>query len=129
MAGTLLAMALADRIFHELAPHWPAMFWHFLLDIIAAIALVGIGVFANRAYTLWIGSLQIIALSAHLVRFVAREEMLTLPFTILYILPSYFQIGLLVWGTHRHAQRVSRFGQYKSWKSFSNRLPASERHR
>ena len=120
VAATLLAMALADRIYHGLAPHASAVLWHFLLDFAASLALVGVGLFANRIYTLWIGSFQIIALSAHLVRFVATEEQWTLAFTILYILPSYFQIGLLLLGTHLHARRVRRFGQYRSWKSFSH---------
>jgi hypothetical protein len=126
VAITLFTMALADRIYHELAPHAPAILWHFLLDMAASIALVGVGLFANRVYTLWIGSFQIIALSAHVVRFVASEEQLTLAFSILYILPSYFQIGLLLWGTHLHASRVRRFGQYRSWKSCSNPSRASE---
>jgi hypothetical protein len=120
VAVTLVAMALADRIYHELAPHASAVLWHFLLDFAASIALVGVGLFANRIYTLWIGSFQIIALSAHLVRFVATGEQLTLAFTILYILPSYFQIGLLLLGTHLHARRVRRSGPYRSWKSFSH---------
>ena len=120
VAATLVAMALANRLYLELAPQIPAAFWHFLLDASACFVLVGIGLFANRIYTLWIGSFQIIALSAHLVRFTTREELLTLPFAILYILPSYFQIGLLLWGTHRHARRTRRFGPYKSWKSSLN---------
>jgi hypothetical protein len=126
VAVTLFSMALADRIYHELAPHAPAVAWHFVLELAASVALVGIGLFANRVYTLWIGSFQIIALSAHVVMFVAREEQLALAFTILYILPSYFQIGLLLWGTHLHARRVRLFGQYRSWKSCSDPSRANE---
>jgi len=127
VAGTLLGMALTDRIYHELDPQSAAILWHFLLDGAACIALVGIGLFANRTYTLWIGSFQIIALSAHLVRFMTDGEVLHLPFTIMYILPSYFQVGLLLWGTHLHAQRVRRSGQYRSWRNSSHRSRANER--
>ena len=126
VAVTLLGMALTDRIYHELYPHSLAIFWHFALEAMVTIMLVSIGLFANRTYTLWIGSFQIIALSAHLVRFVAGAEVLTLPFMVMYILPSYFQIGLLLWGTHLHARRVRRFGTYRSWKSCSHRSPANE---
>lgn len=126
VASTLLTMALADRIYHGIAPQSPAILWHFLLDASASIALVGIALFANRTYTLWIGSFQLIALSAHLVRFVTQEA-LTLPFAILYILPSYFQIGLLFWGTYLHARRERRFGPYRSWKSSSLPSPGSGR--
>jgi len=127
VAGTLVAMALIDRVYHVLAPHAPVLLWHFALDAMAAIALLAIGLFANRIYTLWIGSLQILALSAHLVSYFTREAGLTLPFTIMYILPSYFQIALLLWGTHLHARRVRRFGQYRSWKSYSRPSSARER--
>lgn len=125
VAVTLLTMALADRLYHALLPEASTITWHFSLDALACAALVGIGLFANRTYTLWIGSFQIIALSAHLVRSLAGEQMVTLPFAILYILPSYFQIGLLLWGTHQHAARLRRFGPYRSWRSFSNPSPAT----
>jgi hypothetical protein len=129
VAATFLAMAVAEVTYHGLYPQSPAIVWHFFLDAAAAFAFVWIGLFANRTYTLWIGSFQIIALSAHVVRFLAVGEMLTLPFTILYILPSYFQIGLFLWGTHRHTRRVRRFGPYRSWKSFSHPSWANARLR
>ena len=119
VAVTLLGMALLDRVYHELYPHSLAILWHFSLEVLVTIMLVGIGLFANRTYTLWIGSFQIIALSAHLVRFVAGDEVLTLAFQVMYILPSYFQIALLFLGTHQHARRVHRYGPYRSWKSSS----------
>lgn len=120
VAWTFLGMAIANVLLIVLFAHPRPLFLYFLLDAVAAIAFVGIGLFANRVYTLWIGSFQIIALSAHLIRLLAGTEDLTLPFAILYILPSYFQIGLFLWGTHCHARRVNRFGPYRSWRNFSD---------
>ncbi len=120
LAWTFLALATGSHLFPALSAQPPPLLWYFLLDAAVAVAFVGIGLFANRNYTLWIGSFQIIALSAHLVRYLAGAEGLTLPFAILYILPSYFQIGLFLWGTHLHARRVERFGPYRSWRSSSD---------
>ncbi len=90
--------------------------FHAVLDGLVAIALVIIALYANRIYPLCLAGLQLIALSAHLVREMI-DAMSPVAYAILFILPSYFQLMALAMGLWAHRQRLRRYGPYKDWRT------------
>ncbi|QUL37802.1 hypothetical protein [Erythrobacter sp. JK5] len=85
------------------------------IDIVAAIAFTVIAVNANRNYTLWIAGFQLVAMSAHGVRFVT-EAVTPLAHAVMVIGPSYFQLALMAVGLFRHVSRSKRYGEYRDWR-------------
>lgn len=86
-----------------------------VIDGLAAVLLVIIGLQANRLYTLWIAAFQLVAAASHL----AREFTLTmtpLAYLILSIGPSYFQMILLLGGLVYHVRRKRVWGDYRDWR-------------
>jgi len=121
IATGLLAMIILDIIYHavfgvalNLAE---ADIGHVIIDTLVAIAFVAIAITANRIYPLWIAALQLVALSAHLVREVANQ-ISPIAYAILYILPSYFQIVALSLGLYLHIRRRKKLGNYRAWRRF-----------
>ncbi len=90
-----------------------------LIDLVVCVILIGVGLKANRMYTLWIAAFQIIALNAHIVREIA-PGISPLAYAIMFIAPSHFQLLILAGGIWCHARRERRYGPYRSW-----RLPAA----
>ena len=90
--------------------------FHASLDLIAAIGFVGVALYANRFYTLWIASFQLIAFSAHLARLVA-DEISPIAYAFLVIAPSWFQIIIMLTGLVAHVQRKKSYGEYRDWRN------------
>lgn len=95
-------------------------------DVGMTIVFVLIAVFANRMYTLWIAGFQIVALQAHLARFMT-DEISPIAYAIMVIAPIYLQIIALAIGTWLHTRRVRRYGNYRSWRISSFRWPEKMR--
>lgn len=83
-------------------------------DAALAAVLVTIAVRANRYWTIWAASLQTVALTGHLAKFVI-PEILAPAYAITLIAWSYAAIPVLALATLRHQQRVSTFGRDPDW--------------
>jgi len=120
----LLYLEFADHAYHAIfGPGIELLrmdLGHATIDATTLVAMLLIGVSANRMYTLWIGALQIIAVQAHLARDLA-SGMSPIAYAIMFIAPSYFQIALLAGGIWRHRRRLQKYGTYRSWRNSSNR--------
>lgn len=94
------------------------------VDIVAAIAFIVIALNANRNYTLWIAGFQLVAMSAHGVRYVT-DAVTPLAHAVMVIGPSYFQLVLMAVGLIRHVKRRRRFGDYRDWRMVRPELDLS----
>jgi hypothetical protein len=121
-ALVLAAMLLGDIAYHMIFGPGVNLLTidlgHATIDLAALVALTTIAVAANRNYTLWIGALQIVAVLAHVARNL-DGTISPLVYAIMYIAPSYFQIGLLGAGLIRHRRRSQTHGTYRSWRTSS----------
>lgn len=84
-------------------------------DSLAAGAFMVIALNANRNYPMWIAALQLVAMSAHVVRSFV-DAVSPMAYAILAVGPSYCQLALLLGGFVRHRLRSRRFGRYRDWR-------------
>lgn len=116
----LLYLLLADVTYHAvLGPGVELLridVGHAVIDSTAALVMIVVALASNRMYTLWIGALQIIAVQAHIARDL-EAGISPLAYSIMYVAPSYLQIGLLAGGIWAHRRRLRRFGTYRSWRT------------
>lgn len=110
--------ALYHAMFQSTARLYEVELGHLMIDLVTAIALIFIALQANRMYTLWIGSFQLVALQAHLIRELVSEVSPIAYFTM-QTLPSYFQILVLAIGLCLHHRRQLQYGRYRDWRNFS----------
>ena len=88
-------------------------------DLIAGVAWIVIALYANRNYTLWIAGLQILAICAHLARFMS-DQVAPLTYLVMIVAPGWLQLSLLATGLVRHINRKRIYGPYRDWRtSFS----------
>lgn len=116
---TMLGMFVLDRIYHAIFGMSDTFatvhVWHFALDFVAFATFVGIALFANRAYPMWLAALQLVSVLAHLVRgFV--EPVSPIAYYVMGVVPSYMQIVVLALGLWAHRRRFTRFGEYRDWR-------------
>ena len=87
-----------------------------IVDLCLAAALIAVSLYANRYWTMWAASLQIVAIFAHFA-------MLILPgvvsgaYAVTLLIWSYASLPLLLAATYRHQIRISFFGIDKNWSS------------
>ena len=106
------ASALSAQFDHEL---YHALNWGIVaIDFALAVALGALALHANRYWTLWATSIQIVAISAHLAKLLVPEIAAT-AYEITLLVWSYAVIPLLVIATFRHHQRIQRSGPELSW--------------
>jgi len=84
-------------------------------DSTALICWVGIALYANRNYTLWIAAMQVLAMTAHLARGLV-EAISPVAYVLMVAVPGWFQLLLLAAGLGRHIARKRRFGAYRDWR-------------
>ncbi|WP_243991629.1 hypothetical protein [Novosphingobium album (ex Hu et al. 2023)] len=123
LAGSFAAEALAHPFYHWFAHG--SVFWHHLdlghlaIDCTFFAIFFPVALQANRVYTLWIGSAQIIAMSAHVYRF-SLTEINRMAYDMMAVSPSYIQLTALGLGLAFHMSRQKKLGSYPSWRnSFS----------
>ena len=108
VAATMIAMVVADRIYHlSVGPYGNVAItnaWHFLLDIVAFLALFAIAMKVDRLWTLLATSAQLISVMSHVLRYMSIQ-MDELVYAIMYRVPFYLLIALLALGTWRHQRR------------------------
>lgn len=118
---TMLAMVVADRIYHAFDGPVPAYervdLWHMSLDVGALVSLVLLAVWANRLYPLVVAALQIISTLTHLARGSLQDGFTPLAYAILNVAPSYFQLLACAVGLALHVRRRARIGPYPDWRT------------
>ncbi|MEP0390976.1 hypothetical protein [Erythrobacter sp.] len=88
------------------------------LDVLAGAVFVGIALYANRNYTMWIAAMQVLAVMAHLARGVA-DLIAPIAYAIMFIVPGWLQLFLLGAGLMRHILRKRKHGPYRDWRTVS----------
>jgi hypothetical protein len=131
IAGTvLLAMPFAEVAYHLLLGPQTTLshtdVGHAIMQVVVAIPFLGLALFANRRYPLWLVSFQLIAVLSHLVRGLLPPEG-GVAYLIMTVGPSYGMIAALAVGLVSHIFRTRRFGPYRSWRTSSLRSSASGR--
>jgi hypothetical protein len=94
----------------------------FLVDAILAALLVILALHANRYWTIWAASLQIVSLSAHVADFVV-PEIAAPAYALTLIVWSYLALPILLVGTTRHQKRKTHYGDDPSWSNLANSTP------
>ena len=122
LAGILIGLGVIDHIYHALTGNGFRIsgmdVGHAVIDGIALVCATVVAIQANRTYTLWFASFQLIAFLSHL----GRELVIgagQIVYVVMIIAPSYFQIVLLGLGTLMHIRRKRRIGKYRSWRNSS----------
>ena len=93
-------------------------------DVVAGICWIGIALYANRNYTMWIAAMQVLAISAHVARGLA-EAISPIGYVIMVVAPGWFQLFFLAGGLILHIRRKRRLGPYRDWRII--RSPAERR--
>lgn len=86
-----------------------------LVDIIAGVLWVGIALYANHNYTLWIAGLQLLVVCAHLARGLS-DLISPLAYVVMLVGPGWVQLILLAIGLFRHMRRKRIYGPYRDWR-------------
>jgi hypothetical protein len=118
-AMVMLALLGVDRLFHlvlwQVQGQAATAFGHFSIDLAALAAFTLLALRANRLYPMGLAALQLIAVTAHLVRAISpaipgRAN------AIMMVAPSYLELLVLIGGILLHMRRESRTGPYRSWR-------------
>ncbi len=91
------------------------------MDILAGVCWIGIALYANRNYPLWIAGMQVLAMTAHLARGLA-ETISPVAYITMVVAPGWFQLFFLAIGLSRHVLRKKKYGSYRDWR-VTNRQP------
>lgn len=97
-------------------------------DVVAGIGFIGIALYANRNYPLWIAAMQVLAIMAHLVRGLS-DIISPIAYLTMVIAPGWLQLAFLAIGLGRHIQRKRRYGAYRDWRIVRNPVGAAAGHR
>lgn len=121
-AGTYLAMWLTDRLYHRVFDKVEVLggadIGHIVIDALSALSLVCVALYANRNYTLWLASMQLVALLSHFLRIISTGIDPT-AYALLMASPMYLAVLIFAGGMIRHLLRQQRHGPYRSWRGFS----------
>lgn len=126
-AGIYLAMWSVDRLYHmmfgTIVMLGGADIGHIAIDAFSAFGLVCVALYANRNYTLWLASMQLVALLSHFLRIISPGIDPT-AYALLMASPMYLAVMVFAIGIIRHMLRQQRHGPYRSWRDFSHRTAA-----
>jgi len=84
------------------------------IDFALAVSLGALALQANRYWTIWATSIQIVAIIAHLVKLLVPEIAAT-AYEITLLVWSYASIPVLAIATYRHRARVRLNGEEPNW--------------
>lgn len=110
----LLQQPMASRFF---TVEWGAL----LVDLTLLGVLVGVALYSDRFWPLWLAAFQALGTGGHMVRGL-DHGISPLAYAILLASWSYPMIVLLVIGTMRHAERCRRRGDDRDWSGAPSRL-------
>ena len=84
-------------------------------DVLAGLLWIGIALYANRIYTLWIAAFQIWAIMAHVARGIV-EGISPIGYATMFILPGWFELIIMAIGLSCHIRRKRKYGPYRDWR-------------
>ena len=84
------------------------------IDFALAVSLGALALQANRYWTIWATSIQIVAVFAHLAKLLV-PEIAAMAYAITLLVWSYASIPVLMIATYRHRDRVRQNGSELSW--------------
>jgi hypothetical protein len=89
-----------------------------ITDFVMLVILVMVALFAERYWTIWMSSFQLVQVISHLPELLI-PELLPQVHLLIISLWVYPMLLILVIGTWRHAQRTKTYGIDRSWSDFS----------
>tara|TARA_R110002124_G_scaffold88913_1_gene227769 strand:+ start:442 stop:900 length:459 start_codon:yes stop_codon:yes gene_type:complete len=90
----------------------------FIVDLAILSAFVMLALHAERYWTIWICSMQVIQVLSH-IPIMIIPELLPQAYFVIAAFWVYPMLIVLTAGTYRHQQRLRQFGVDKSWSDFS----------
>jgi hypothetical protein len=115
--AAFIASALSAQFGSEL---YRSINWGIVaVDVTLAVSLGALALHANRYWTLWASSIQIVAILAHLAKMMVPEIAAT-AYEITLLVWSYAAIPLLLIATFRHRQRMQKNGEDPEWSQPAN---------
>lgn len=125
-AAALAFVTFVDPLYHLLAGrdtiYGSVDVGHLLIDLGLAATFLGVALWANRIYPLWLASFQLVSVISHFAREVT-DIFPKLAYGIMSYGPYYIILTILAAGIWRHRTRVRRHGLYRSWRVSSSPLP------
>lgn len=94
------------------------------MDLLAGAIFVAVALYANRNYPLWIAGMQLMAITAHMARGFS-EIISPIAYTVLVVVPGWFQLVFLAIGLFRHIRREQLYGRYRDWRVVGGRPPTN----
>ncbi|WP_164088949.1 hypothetical protein [Sphingorhabdus sp. YGSMI21] len=88
-------------------------------DMAMLAAFIGLALYAERYWTLWLCSMQVIQVLSHIPLMII-PELLPQAYYVIVAFWAYPMLIVLAMGTYRHQQRLRRYGVDRSWSDFSN---------
>jgi len=89
-----------------------------ITDLAMLSAFVVLALKAERYWTLWICSMQVIQVLSH-IPMIVIPELLPQAYFVIAAIWAYPMLIVLAIGTYRHQQRLQRYGVDRSWSDFS----------
>ena len=123
-AAIYLGMWLGDRLYHLVSNGIVVLggadLGHIAIDAVTAGGLIGVALYANRNYPLWLASMQLVSLLSHFLRIISPSIDPT-AYALLAASPMYLAVLIFAVGLSRHLRRQKRHGPYRSWRGSSPR--------
>jgi len=89
-----------------------------IVDLAMLFAFGMLALHAERYWTLWICSMQVIQVLSH-IPLMLIPELLPRAYYLIAAIWAYPMLIVLTAGTYRHQQRLRQFGADRSWSDFS----------
>jgi hypothetical protein len=90
-----------------------------IVDLAMLFAFGMLALHAERYWTLWICSMQVIQVLSH-IPLMLIPELLPRAYYLIAAIWAYPMLIVLTAGTYRHQQRLRQFGADRSWSDFSS---------
>ena len=123
-AAVFVFNLVADRAYHAAVGrgtiYLSVDLGHLVIGIASAAALIGVALWANRTYPLWLSAFQGLVVVSHFAR-EASETVGVLAYALLTYAPSILQIAILALGIALHRRRTRMHGRLPAWRRSSSR--------
>jgi hypothetical protein len=86
----------------------------FIVDVGLFVGFLGIALFAQRYWPMWMASMQLVAVASHSTSLLVKTP-LPWAYAVAIAFWSYPMLVMLAWGTARHCERIKRFEWDPSW--------------
>jgi hypothetical protein len=85
-----------------------------VVDLAMAIGFVGLALYSERFWPMWISSMQLVAVMSHFTPLLVQNP-LPWAYAVAIQFWSWPMLVMLAWGTARHSRRLRRFNWDPSW--------------